>query len=125
MWCLPQVLKKDDKQAMPTLVDQRKAGCLEIMFHLYPVASPHAPNDKADKNDGDCSSILRTGGAIAHDGVASLLLELGCQTVGAWNTTLLDHHNEHGNKIRVTTSGKNGDKGGKGGKGDADGNFDF
>ncbi len=58
---------------------------------------------------------------IPHNGVALLLMELGCHPVGAHNSAFWDYHNEHGDK-KVTISGNNEDGGDKG---DADGNFNF
>ncbi len=122
---LQYLKKKDDKKAMPSTVQQRRACCLEVMFCPSPVASPHADNDKANDNNGGLLFVpLSTGkgGPIAHDGVALLLMELGCCPIDAQNSALLAYHNENNDKKIVTTSGNNGDNGNKG---DADGKFNF
>ncbi len=98
---LQYLKKKDDKKAMPSTVQQRRACCLEVMFCPSPVASPHASNDEADDKNGGLlfvPPLTGKGGPLAHDGVALLLMELGRHSFDAQNSASFAYHNENNDK---------------------------
>ncbi len=110
---------------MPTTVHQRRASCLEVMFHPSPVASPHASDDKVDDKNGGLLFVplsTRKVGPIAHDRVASLLMEFGCHPINAQNSASLAYNSENIDKKIVTATGNHGDDGNEG---DADQKFNF
>ncbi len=116
---------KDDKKAMPTTVHQRRARCLEVMFHPSPLASPHASDDKANNKNGGLLFVppsTRKVGPIAHNGVALLLMEFGRHPINAQNSASLAYNSENIDKKIVTATGNHGDNGNEG---DADRKFNF